>query len=46
MAVAFFVAHGADKFQVKELAGAYGVVAACLVFTGAGKWSVDGLGGK
>lgn len=41
MAVAFFVAHAADPLQVKELAAAYGAVAAALFFTGAGGLSVD-----
>lgn len=41
MAVAFFKAHGADPFQVKELAAAYGVAALGLMFTGPGSYSID-----
>jgi len=41
MAVAFFVAHKADAFQVKELALAYLGVFTALALTGAGKFSLD-----
>lgn len=42
MAVAFFIHHGADPFAKKELAFVYLVSAIVLIFTGAGKYSVDG----
>lgn len=41
MAVAFFVAHKADPFQMKELAFAYLGVFTALALTGAGKFSLD-----
>jgi len=40
---AAFVRHGADPFKVRELALAYGTVAAALVLTGAGSLSLDAL---
>jgi len=43
MAVAFFVAHAKDPFQVKELAYLYGVVAGALILTGGGRFSIDRL---
>lgn len=42
MAVAGFLQHAKDPFQVKELAFLYGIVALSLILTGAGKFSVDG----
>lgn len=41
MGVAFFVAHGADPFNVKELAFLYFIIFGAIIFTGAGKWSLD-----
>ena len=41
MAVAAFVAHGADPFQKKELALFYMVVAFFFAMRGAGAWSID-----
>ena len=41
MAVAFFGAHAADSFQVKELAFAYLVVAGSLILTGPGAICLD-----
>lgn len=47
MVVAFFMVHAADPFQVKELAAAYGVIAAALLLTGGGSLSIDrGIGLK
>lgn len=43
MAVAGFLVHGSDPFDVKEKAFLYLIVCVCLFFTGAGKYSVDGL---
>ena len=42
-AVDALVRHGADPFQAKELALAYGTVAAALVLAGAGPLSLDAL---
>jgi putative oxidoreductase len=41
MAVAAFVAHGADPFAKKELACLYLAVCVLFVLKGAGKWSLD-----
>lgn len=41
MAVAGFVVHAADPFNVKELAFFYLAACILLVFTGAGKYSLD-----
>lgn len=41
MSVAFFVAHKADPFHVKELAFLYWTISASLIFAGGGKWSVE-----
>ncbi len=41
MAVAFFVAHGADPFQVKELSFVYLFYSIAIFLIGPGKWSVD-----
>ncbi len=43
MCVAFFKAHAADPWQVKELAFLYGSVALGLILTGAGRYSLDAL---
>jgi putative oxidoreductase len=43
MAVAAFLQHAADPFNVKELALAYGAAALALAFTGAGRFSLDYL---
>ncbi len=43
MGVAFFLQHGADPFAVKELALVFGAVALALLFTGAGRFSLDAL---
>lgn len=42
MIMAAFVVHGADPFAKKELAFFYLTTSLALVFTGAGKLSVDG----
>lgn len=42
MAVAAFLVHGDDPWAKKELAVLYGLVFLALVFTGAGRYSVDG----
>ena len=41
MAVAFFIVHGEDPFQRKELAYMFMFGYIALLFTGAGKYSVD-----
>lgn len=41
MGVALFVAHGADPFSTKELAFLYWIIFGTIIFTGAGKWSLD-----
>jgi putative oxidoreductase len=41
MFVAGFVVHAADPFQVKELAFFYLASCVLLIFTGAGKYSLD-----
>lgn len=46
MLVAAFMIHGDDPFQKKELALFYGAVFLTLIFTGAGKFSVDAKLGK
>lgn len=46
MAVAAFVAHGADPFGRKELALFYLVVYLAILLLGGGKYSVDNLIGK
>jgi putative oxidoreductase len=43
MSVAFFKAHGADPWQVKELAFLFGTIALSLIFTGGGWYSLDML---
>ncbi|MDD3033178.1 MAG: DoxX family protein [Bacteroidales bacterium] len=43
MAVAFFVTHAADPFQVKELAFVYMVALVILFIAGPGRFSVDNL---
>jgi putative oxidoreductase len=44
--VAAFVQHGADPFGDKELALLYMVPALTLLFTGPGRFSIDGLLGR
>jgi len=41
MAIAFFIVHGADPFQRKELALFYLIVYVVLLLTGSGKYSLD-----
>ncbi len=41
MIVALFVVHAADPWQTKELAAIYLSVYAALIFTGAGRFSID-----
>lgn len=41
MAVAFFIIHGDDPFQKKELAAAYGLVFIAIALIGPGKFSID-----
>ena len=43
MGVAFFVAHKADPWQVKELPFLFGAVALSFIFTGGGCYSLDSL---
>ncbi|MGQ2982229.1 DoxX family protein [Flavobacterium sp.] len=43
MIVAFFVVHGADEFQVKELSFLYMGLALVIFFLGGGKYSADAL---
>ncbi len=43
MAIAGFVVHAADPFQVKELAFLYLFASLFFVLHGAGRWSVDAL---
>jgi putative oxidoreductase len=43
MAVAAFVVHGADPFNVKEMALLYLAACVLLLFSGAGKYSLDRL---
>ena len=43
MGVAAFIHHRADPFKVKELALLYWTIAGTLLFTGAGKISLDGV---
>lgn len=42
MAVAAFVVHGSDPLQNKEMALLYLVAFTALIFTGAGRYSIDG----
>jgi len=46
MLMAFFVIHGGDSFDVKELAFVYLIVFALMYITGPGKYSVDYFLGK
>ena len=41
MSVAVFLRHGADPFQVKELALAYWTMSGALLFMGGGKFSLS-----
>jgi putative oxidoreductase len=43
MSVAFFKAHAADPWQVKELAYMYGTIALSLILMGGGCYSLDAL---
>ncbi|WP_294819787.1 DoxX family protein [uncultured Flavobacterium sp.] len=43
MIVAFFVVHGADEFQVKELSFVYMGLALVVFFLGSGKYSADAV---
>lgn len=43
MGVALFIVHAADPWQKKELAAVYLAAYAALVFTGPGRFSLDGL---
>lgn len=42
MSVAVFIRHGGDTFQARELALCYWTMAGALIFTGSGKFSIDG----
>jgi putative oxidoreductase len=46
MGVAFFLQHGADPFEKKEKAMLFGLVALMLIFTGAGRFSIDAAAKK
>ena len=46
MATAFFVVHGADPFNVKELAFLYLGAYIAMFFIGAGRLSIDSLIGR
>ena len=41
MAVAFFIIHGDDPFQKKELAAVYGIAFIAIALIGPGKFSID-----
>lgn len=43
MGVAFFVAHASDPFHMKFPPYLFGAIAAALVLTGAGRYSLDAL---
>jgi len=43
MAVAYFVVHGGDPFQKKEMAMLYEVIALGFLFFGGGRLSLDGV---
>lgn len=43
MSVAFFIAHGSDPFQKKEMALLYLAVFAAIFIAGPGRFSLDGL---
>jgi putative oxidoreductase len=46
MVVAIFIIHAPDAFEKKELAWHYLIVYIFLLFSGAGRYSVDALIGK
>ena len=46
MSIAFFLQHGADPFEKKEKAMLFGLVALTLLFTGAGRYSIDAAANK
>lgn len=41
MGVAFFMAHSGDPFKVRESAFIFGTIFLCILFTGAGRYSID-----
>lgn len=43
MAIAFFIAHGADPFAKKEMAFLYLLITLALALTGPGRFSIDRL---
>ena len=43
MLVALFIVHGADPFNVKEMAALYFLAFFALLFTGPGKYSLDSM---
>ena len=43
MAVAFFIAHGADPYKVKELAFVFLLLSVVVFVSGSGRYSVDKL---
>ena len=43
MVVAYFIAHGNDPFNVKELAFAFMLISLVIFVSGGGRYSVDGL---
>lgn len=43
MVVAAFIVHGSDPFSTKELALVYMTAIGVLFFTGAGRFSIDGI---
>lgn len=43
MAVAAFMVHASDPYNVKEMALLYGIIAVAFAFKGAGRYSIDRL---
>lgn len=43
MTVAFFIAHAADPFTIKELAFVYWLLSGVVFILGSGKYSIDAL---
>ncbi len=43
MGVAYFIAHGKDKFEIKELAFLFMVLSLVVFVLGSGRYSIDGM---